>query len=176
MSLVSCPSWGYILPINTNRKIDYDSCKLSRSTPSPYNSTSRKTASICLNTKHSGTENANCVMDYCIWDSFRSLHPLLTIIDPESQTRMIRSLIDIYRFEGKLPDCRMSLCKGFTQGGSNADIGKQTFSSPKPTGRPQGTHVTRNQSFELEIKHHISKLGAAIIPNNPPPTGIFQAS
>jgi putative alpha-1,2-mannosidase len=23
---------------------------------------------------------------------------------------------------GKLPDCRMSLCKGYTQGGSNADI------------------------------------------------------
>lgn len=59
---------------------------------------------------------------YCIWDSFRSIHPFLTIVDPESQTRMIRSLIDIYRFEGKLPDCRMSLCKGFTQGGSNADI------------------------------------------------------
>jgi predicted alpha-1,2-mannosidase len=35
---------------------------------------------------------------------------------------MIRSLIDIYRHEGTLPDCRMSLCKGFTQGGSNADI------------------------------------------------------
>lgn len=35
---------------------------------------------------------------------------------------MIRSLIDIYRFEGWLPDCRMDLCKGFTQGGSNADV------------------------------------------------------
>jgi putative alpha-1,2-mannosidase len=23
---------------------------------------------------------------------------------------------------GKLPDCRMSLCKGYTQGGSNADV------------------------------------------------------
>ena len=23
---------------------------------------------------------------------------------------------------GKLPDCRMSFCKGFTQGGSNADV------------------------------------------------------
>lgn len=34
----------------------------------------------------------------------------------------MRSLIDIYRHEGHLPDCRMSLCKGFTQGGSNADI------------------------------------------------------
>lgn len=34
---------------------------------------------------------------------------------------MIQSLLDIYRHEGKLPDCRMSLCKGYTQGGSNAD-------------------------------------------------------
>lgn len=59
---------------------------------------------------------------YCIWDSFRSIHPLITLLDPQSQTRMVRSLIDIYRHEGKLPDCRMSLCKGFTQGGSNADI------------------------------------------------------
>lgn len=59
---------------------------------------------------------------YCIWDSFRSIHSLITLVDPESQTRMMRSLIDIYRHEGKLPDCRMSLCKGFTQGGSNADI------------------------------------------------------
>ncbi|CAD6448943.1 f8725af4-0c55-4998-ad3e-4bdd845f23c6 [Sclerotinia trifoliorum] len=59
---------------------------------------------------------------YCIWDSFRSIHPLLTLLDPYSQTQMVRSLIDIYRHEGKLPDCRMSLCKGYTQGGSNADI------------------------------------------------------
>lgn len=35
---------------------------------------------------------------------------------------MVRSLIDIYRHEGWLPDCRMSLCKGYTQGGSNADV------------------------------------------------------
>ncbi|KAL3455514.1 glycosyl hydrolase family 92-domain-containing protein [Aspergillus heterothallicus] len=59
---------------------------------------------------------------YCIWDSFRGVHQLLTLIDPLSQSRMIRSLIDIYRHEGYLPDCRMSLCKGWTQGGSNADV------------------------------------------------------
>ncbi|KAF4631465.1 hypothetical protein G7Y89_g6666 [Cudoniella acicularis] len=59
---------------------------------------------------------------YCIWDSYRSIHPFLTLVDPQSQTLMVRSLIDIYRHEGKLPDCRMSLCKGFTQGGSNADV------------------------------------------------------
>ncbi|KAI1502125.1 glycoside hydrolase family 92 protein [Biscogniauxia marginata] len=59
---------------------------------------------------------------YCIWDSFRAQHPLLTIIDPEAQTRMVRSLIDTYKHEGKLPDCRMSFSKGYTQGGSNADV------------------------------------------------------
>ncbi|KAK3682470.1 glycosyl hydrolase family 92-domain-containing protein [Podospora appendiculata] len=59
---------------------------------------------------------------YCIWDSFRAQHPLLTIVDPVAQTQMVRALIDIYRHEGKLPDCRMHFCKGFTQGGSNADI------------------------------------------------------
>ncbi|GAP92473.2 putative glycoside hydrolase family 92 protein [Rosellinia necatrix] len=59
---------------------------------------------------------------YCIWDSFRAQHPLLTIIDPEIQTDMVRALIDIYKHEGKLPDCRMSFSKGFTQGGSNADV------------------------------------------------------
>ncbi|UJO24429.1 uncharacterized protein CLAFUR5_13754 [Fulvia fulva] len=59
---------------------------------------------------------------YCIWDSFRSIHSLITILDPYSQIQMIRSLIEIYRQEGWLPDCRMSLCKGFTQGGSNADV------------------------------------------------------
>jgi putative alpha-1,2-mannosidase len=37
---------------------------------------------------------------YCIWDSFRAQHPLLTIIDPVAQTEMVRALIDIYRHEG----------------------------------------------------------------------------
>ncbi|KJZ72922.1 hypothetical protein HIM_07685 [Hirsutella minnesotensis 3608] len=58
---------------------------------------------------------------YCIWDSHRTTHPFLTLVDPHAQALMVRSLIDVYRHLGKLPDCRMSLCKGLTQGGSNAD-------------------------------------------------------
>ncbi|UQC90889.1 glycosyl hydrolase family 92 [Colletotrichum lupini] len=38
------------------------------------------------------------------------------------QAQMINSMLDIYKHEGWLPDCRMSLCKGWTQGGSNADV------------------------------------------------------
>ncbi|PQE05311.1 alpha-12-mannosidase protein [Rutstroemia sp. NJR-2017a BVV2] len=56
-----------------------------------------------------------------IWDAFRSQLPFLTIIDPSALSEMIRSLLDTYKNLGWLPDCRMSLCKGFTQGGSNAD-------------------------------------------------------
>ncbi|OQE31122.1 hypothetical protein PENFLA_c002G09933 [Penicillium flavigenum] len=58
---------------------------------------------------------------YCLWDSFRSQIPFLTIFDPSSVMQMVRSLIDTQRHLGWLPDCRMSLCKGYTQGGSNAD-------------------------------------------------------
>ncbi|KAJ9151257.1 Glycoside hydrolase family 92 protein [Pleurostoma richardsiae] len=59
---------------------------------------------------------------YCIWDSFRVQHPLLSILDPQAQIEMLNSLLDMYKHEGWLPDCHMSLCNGWTQGGSNADV------------------------------------------------------
>lgn len=43
---------------------------------------------------------------YCIWDSFRSIHSLITILDPVSQICMMRSLVDIYRHEGWLSTLR----------------------------------------------------------------------
>lgn len=52
---------------------------------------------------------------YCIWDSFRTQHPLLTVLDPDAQTQMVNSLLDIFSHEGWLPDCHMSLCNGWTQ-------------------------------------------------------------
>jgi putative alpha-1,2-mannosidase len=50
-----------------------------------------------------------------IWDLFRSQLPFLTITDPAAHAQMIRSLIDIYKNVGWLPDCRMSFNKGYTQ-------------------------------------------------------------
>jgi putative alpha-1,2-mannosidase len=43
---------------------------------------------------------------YCIWDTFRFTHPLYNVFLPEVQSQMIRSLLDIYRFDGYLPECR----------------------------------------------------------------------
>lgn len=59
---------------------------------------------------------------YCIWDSFRTTFPYLTITQPDALAQMIQSLIDTYAHVGWLPDCRMQLCKGYSQGGSNADV------------------------------------------------------
>ncbi|KAJ7610617.1 glycosyl hydrolase family 92-domain-containing protein [Mycena polygramma] len=58
---------------------------------------------------------------YCIWDTFRTVHPLYALTAPRAQAEILRAVLGIYRHTGWLPDCRMSTNKGFTQGGSNAD-------------------------------------------------------
>ncbi|HEX5182929.1 MAG TPA: GH92 family glycosyl hydrolase [Allosphingosinicella sp.] len=59
---------------------------------------------------------------YTLWDTFRTLHPLLTLIAPERQRGMVRSLIDTWAHTGWLPDGRVAGANGMTQGGSNADV------------------------------------------------------
>jgi predicted alpha-1,2-mannosidase len=59
---------------------------------------------------------------YAIWDTFRTLHPLLTLLVPSIQIDIVRAMIDIYRYDGYLPDARSGNDNGRTQGGSNADV------------------------------------------------------
>jgi predicted alpha-1,2-mannosidase len=59
---------------------------------------------------------------YAIWDTYRTSSPLLTLISPNRQRDIIRSLIDIYRHTGYMPDARSGNDNGRTQGGSNANV------------------------------------------------------
>jgi predicted alpha-1,2-mannosidase len=59
---------------------------------------------------------------YAIWDTYRSSGPLLTLIAAGRQRDLIRSLIDIYRHTGYMPDARSGNDNGRTQGGSNANV------------------------------------------------------
>lgn len=59
---------------------------------------------------------------YAIWDTFRSSGPWLTLVAPDRQRDLIRSLIDIYRHTGYMPDARSGNDNGRTQGGSNANV------------------------------------------------------
>ncbi len=59
---------------------------------------------------------------YTLWDTFRTLHPLLTVIQPQRQRDMIGSLLDTYTETGWLPDARIAGANGMTQGGTNGDV------------------------------------------------------
>lgn len=59
---------------------------------------------------------------YCIWDTFRTVFPLLSIAYPSQYVNMIRSLIDIYDHEGWLPDAWVVGGIARQQGGTNADV------------------------------------------------------
>lgn len=59
---------------------------------------------------------------YAIWDTFRSSGPWLTLVAPDRQRDLIRSLIDIYHHTGYMPDARSGNDNGRTQGGSNANV------------------------------------------------------
>ncbi|KAI4869380.1 glycoside hydrolase family 92 protein [Hypoxylon rubiginosum] len=58
---------------------------------------------------------------FTFWDLFRCTTPLMHILQPVAYEELIRSLVDIWRNEGFLPDARSSFFNGATQGGSNAD-------------------------------------------------------
>ncbi|KAI1383152.1 glycoside hydrolase family 92 protein [Hypoxylon trugodes] len=58
---------------------------------------------------------------FTFWDLFRCTTSLLHILQPVVYEEFIRSLIDIWRNDGFLPDARSSFFNGATQGGSNAD-------------------------------------------------------
>ena len=114
---------------------------------------------------------------YCIWDSFRSTHPLLTLMDPHAQALMVRSLLDIYKHEGKLPDCRMSLCKGFTQGGSNAD---NIIADSYVKGLKDGidwdlAYEAVVSDAEGEISHFLPMYSKLTLFKNNPPSGQWAA-
>lgn len=58
---------------------------------------------------------------YTLWDTFRCTVSLYHLLQPEAYESQIRSLIDIWRFEGYMPDGRSGNWNGLVQGGSNAD-------------------------------------------------------
>ena len=59
---------------------------------------------------------------YAVWDTFRTSAPLLTLIAPDRERDLVRSLLNIYQHEGYMPDARSGNTTGRTQGGSNTDV------------------------------------------------------
>ncbi|KAJ5460041.1 uncharacterized protein N7458_001593 [Penicillium daleae] len=58
---------------------------------------------------------------YTMWDIFRCTVSFYHIFQPEYYESMIRSLIDIWKHDGYMPDGRSGNWNGLVQGGSDAD-------------------------------------------------------
>ena len=59
---------------------------------------------------------------YAIWDTYRTTSPLITLISPEREADIVNAMLNIFRYDGYLPDARSGNCNGRTQGGSNAEV------------------------------------------------------
>jgi len=60
---------------------------------------------------------------YAVWDTFRTVNPLLTVIDPARAAAIVQSLVDVAaRNGGWTSDARVAGNDGITQVGSNADV------------------------------------------------------
>jgi predicted alpha-1,2-mannosidase len=58
---------------------------------------------------------------FTLWDTHRCHTSLFQVVQPTAYEEFIRSLIDIWRHDGFMPDARSSNFNGRVQGGSNAD-------------------------------------------------------
>jgi predicted alpha-1,2-mannosidase len=45
---------------------------------------------------------------FSLWDTYRTLHPLLALVYPERQSAMVRTMIDMYKESGSLPNWELA--------------------------------------------------------------------
>lgn len=57
---------------------------------------------------------------FSLWDTYRNVHPLLTLVYPEIQSKMISSLIDMYKENGWLPKWEIISNESYTMVGDPA--------------------------------------------------------
>lgn len=59
---------------------------------------------------------------FSLWDTYRNLHQLMTLVYPERQTNMLRSMVDMYKEWGWLPRWELYGRETFTMEGDPAAI------------------------------------------------------
>ena len=59
---------------------------------------------------------------FSLWDTYRSLHPLLTLAYPERQQQMVRSMVTMFKESGWLPKWEMVSRERYTMVGDPAGI------------------------------------------------------
>ncbi|KAH9475893.1 putative secreted glycosidase [Psilocybe cubensis] len=56
---------------------------------------------------------------FCSWDTFRTVHPLLSLLSPFEWAEIVNAYVDGWRNTGYIPECRSNTKAGYVQGGSD---------------------------------------------------------
>jgi len=59
---------------------------------------------------------------FALWDTYRTSYPMFNLLYPELSSRMIQSMLMIFKRQNYVPDGRSGHWNGRTQGGSNSNI------------------------------------------------------
>jgi len=59
---------------------------------------------------------------FSLWDTYRTVHPLLTLVYPERQSAIIKSMLDIYRESGWLPKWELAANETYMMVGDPASV------------------------------------------------------
>ena len=92
---------------------------------------------------------------YCVWDVFRATMPLYTLVWPERQREFVKTLLEIYKQRGYLPDAWIAGDYAMMQGGSNADVVLADAVVKKMGG------------FDVHLALEATRKNAEIQPENP---------
>lgn len=87
---------------------------------------------------------------FSLWDTYRNLHQLLTLVYPEKQTDMVNSMIEMYREWGWLPKWEL--------------YGRETFTMEGDPATPVIVDTWRKglRSFDIDLAYEAMKKSATL--------------
>jgi predicted alpha-1,2-mannosidase len=103
---------------------------------------------------------------FSLWDTYRNMHPLTSLIYPKQQSDMIKSMLEMYDENGWLPKWELNSTETFTMVGDPASIvivdaylkGIQDFDIYKAYhAMLKGADQTENNPLRIGLKEYIEK-------------------
>lgn len=92
---------------------------------------------------------------FSLWDTYRNLHQLMSLVYPQQQSNMIQSMLDMYDENGWLPKWELNSTETFTMVGDPASI------------VITDTYLKGIQDFDVEKAYEAMLKSADQIENNP---------
>nr|WP_156129443.1 GH92 family glycosyl hydrolase [Flavobacterium sp. AED] len=102
-----------------------------------------------------GTTKGTRYTVFSLWDTYRNLHPLMSLVYPQQQSNMIKSMLEMYDENGWLPKWELNSTETFTMVGDPASI------------VIADTYLKGIQDFDVQKAYKAMLKGADQIQDNP---------